>query len=408
MNAILLLMGLLVLSYLGGFLVGGRTIRGAGLPSGIEYVVIGFALGPHALGLLSTEVLDSFEALAEVGVGWLAFVIGLDFGRTRTGRVKAGHLLLGIASGLFTGAAVAAAVWFFSVRVRHVPPTMDLVILAGGVGAACAETTRHVVRWAIERHGAHGPLTTLLNGKTHADDFVPLTATAVLFSLAPKHEVPVHVPVLGWVGITVGLGLVLGAMTALHIGRELRVDQTWGVLLGTSVLGIGVAARLGLAGITVLFYMGVATAGLSRHRQALRAMVTPVERPILLPALLLAGANIDFRAMPGLGWIAAVAIAARILAKLVIGLPIGVRRASPFFGLGLLSSGALSMTVGLAFALRFPGPIGGTVLAAAAVASVVGEIIGPSALRRFLRDAGEIDEEAAASSSSTAATQVTT
>ena len=52
MNAVLLLMGLLVLSYLGSFLVGGRTVRGAGLPSGIEYVALGFVLGPQVLDMV--------------------------------------------------------------------------------------------------------------------------------------------------------------------------------------------------------------------------------------------------------------------------------------------------------------------------------------------------------------------
>jgi hypothetical protein len=40
-NAVLLLTGLLVLAYLGSFLVGGRTVRGAGLPSGVEFVALG-------------------------------------------------------------------------------------------------------------------------------------------------------------------------------------------------------------------------------------------------------------------------------------------------------------------------------------------------------------------------------
>jgi hypothetical protein len=124
-------------------------------------------------------------------------------------------------------------------------------------------------------------------------------------------------------------------------------------------------------------------------------MVAPVERAIMLPMLVLAGANIEFRGLPGLGWMVAIAIAARIVAKLAVGFPIGALRVSPerarsLLGLGLLSSGALSMTVGLAFAMRFPGPIGGAVLATAAAACVVGEIVGPAMLRRSLRAAGDI------------------
>src|SRR4051812_41312419 len=121
MNAILLLVGLLVLSYLGSFLVGGRTIRGAGLPSGIEYVVLGFVLGPHVLGILGRDLLGAFEPIAQVALGWLALVIGLDFGKTGDRRVGAGSMVLGLLSGVITGAMVGGAVWLYEIRVRHAP-----------------------------------------------------------------------------------------------------------------------------------------------------------------------------------------------------------------------------------------------------------------------------------------------
>jgi hypothetical protein len=44
----------------------------------------------------------------------------------------------------------------------------------------------------------------------------------------------------------------------------------------------------------------------------------------------------------------------------------------------------------LAFALRFPGAIGDTVLVAAVMSATVGEFVGPVRLRRTLERAGEI------------------
>jgi hypothetical protein len=40
--------------------------------------------------------------------------------------------------------------------------------------------------------------------------------------------------------------------------------------------------------------------------------------------------------------------------------------------------------VGLTFALRAPGPVGGSVLACAVAAVVAGELLSPAALRRLL------------------------
>jgi hypothetical protein len=390
-SAILVLVLLLVLSYAGILFGSGRTMRGAGLPSGVEYVALGFVLGPQVFGVLGHGLVTSFEPLVEVALGWIALVIGLDFGRSDDRRVKLGSAALGLLSGALTAGAVAAAVWFYVGHFVHQPSGVDRVLLAGGTGVACAETTRYAIRWVAERHAASGPLTRMLTDFAQTDDLVPLLAMAALFSLAPVTIARVGLTPAAWAGLTIGFGIVLGAMTAVHIGRELRTDRTWGVLTGMSVLGLGVAARLGLSMLTVLFFMGVTTAGLSRHRAALRAMVAPLERPILLPALVLAGAHLDFRATPALPAILAVVLFARMVAKLAFGAALAIPiKSSPLLGAGLLSSGALSISVGLAFAIRFPGPVGDSVLAAACVSCVVGELFGPMALRYVLRGAGEI------------------
>src|ERR1019366_85309 len=112
LNAILILMGLLVLSYLGSFLVSGRSVRGVGLPSGVEYTALGYVLGPHALGLVGADNLASFEPVVQVALGWLAFAVGLDFGYAGDRRVRAGSLTVGSLGSILTGAAVAAAAWF--------------------------------------------------------------------------------------------------------------------------------------------------------------------------------------------------------------------------------------------------------------------------------------------------------
>jgi hypothetical protein len=406
-NAVLLLVGLLVLSYLGSFLVGGRTVRGAGLPSGVEYVALGFVLGPQVLDMVGADMLASFEPVVQVALGWLAFAIGLDFGRARERRAALGSLALGTFGALVTGGAVAGATWL-ALRRLHVGSSLtEQILVAGGIGAACSETTRHAVRWVVERHSAQGPLADRLNELAHADDLLPLVAVAVLFALAPAARIPVLAPLRDLPAITIGLGLLLGAGAALLVRSELRFDETWAVLFGVSLITIGTTARLALSTLTASFFAGLAVSILSTHGRELRAMVAPTERPVLLPALLLAGAHLDFHASPKLPWIAAAAIGARLAAKIVVGWVLlaskPARKAGPLVGLSLISSGALAISIGLAFALRFPGAVGDTVLVVAAISATVGEFVGPARLRRALQVAGEIDEGTAGPPSSRSA-----
>lgn len=69
-------------------------------------------------------------------------------------------------------------------------------------------------------------------------------------------------------------------------------------------------------------------------------------------------------------------------------------------GLSLMSSGALAISIGLAFALRFPGLVGDTVLVVAALSATVGEFVGPARLRNALQRAGEIEDGASATPTS--------
>ena len=396
MNAIWLLMGLLLLSYIGSLLASGRAIRGMGLPSGAEYVVLGFLVGPSALRLVDREMLTTFEPFAHVALGWLMFVIGVTFGMTGDRRVRTSRLIGGLFVSLISGAAAFAAAWFFLAWRAPLAP-LDRLLAAGGIGAACAETTRYAVRWVAARHHAEGPVSDLVNEIAESDDLIPILAVAFLFALHPP-AVAFRLHAFGWVGITVGLGLLLGAMAALLLGKTFRLAETWGVLLGMSLLAIGTTERLGLSSISALFVMGVTLSALSPHRRELRRILSPTERPVMLPALLLAGAFTDFSLAKYLPYLVAVAIAARTVTKGLVGLGIlGIapvaRRAGPRLGLGLLSAGALAMSIGLAFALRFPGPVGGIVLACAAAITLFGELVGPTSLRNALTRAGETRDD---------------
>jgi hypothetical protein len=395
-NPVVVLMGLLVLSYLGSFLVAGRTSSGAGLPSGVEYAALGFVLGPRVLDVVGSDMLAAFEPVVQVAIGWLAFAVGLNFGYAGERRVPFGSMATGTLSALMTGGAVSAATWYAAGYWHFGATRVDAVLLAGGIGAACSETARLAVLWVVERQGARGPLADRLNDLAHSDHLLPLIAVAVLFALEPTHNVTVRLPLRDWPAITVGLGLLLGAGATLLLRSELRLEDAWGLLFGVSLIGIGAAARLALSTLTASFFAGLALSVLSRHRGQLREMVAPTERPVLLPALLLAGARLDFRSTAGLLWIAAAAIGARIVAKLAVGWLLALsslpaRKGGPLVGLSLLSSGALAMSIGLAFALRFPGAIGDTVLVVAVLSATVGEFIGPVRLRRTLELAGEVE-----------------
>jgi Kef-type K+ transport system membrane component KefB len=393
-----LLFALLAAAFLGTGLMGRPGHPRRGLASGSGSALVGFLLGPTLLGVVTPGVVTLFTPLAQVGLGWLALILGLDYGWVERRRISVPRRVAGTVAGAFTLALVATAAFCV---LRRVQPTglawnedVRTWIEAGGIGAACAETTRLAVRWVADRIRAEGPLTELLTDLADADDLAPMLLCGVLFALQPPEGLHWGTnPTLLWTGQIV-LGAAIGFMTALLLARDFRSQSLWGVLFGTSTVAIGLAVRAELSALTVAFAMGLGLSQVSRHRHAIRALVVPIEGPLRLPALFLAGARIDLGAVPLLAWSVPAALGARILAKALVAMAVTLfsppaRKAGPWLAPSLLACGPSTLSIGLAFALRFPGAVGDTVLVCAAAATILGEVVAPTSLKLALRRAGE-------------------
>jgi hypothetical protein len=393
MSSVALLLGLLVVAYVGSSLMSGK---GAGyrLPSGAEYLLLGLALGPYALGVFERSTLSSFEPLAVVGTAWITLVIGADFGFQDGRRASLRGMVSGIALALVTSGAIFAGVHAVGARFATFSPK-ELQVVSAGIALAACETTRHAVTWVVARHSAEGPLMRFISDVTDSDDVVPILGMAVLFPLAAPPQVPMSLSWWTWAEITVGLGIVLGGTAAALLRSEPRASEGWGVILGAALLGTGIAWRLGLAPQATTFAIGLSLPALSRHGKELRAMLARTEQPVLLPTLLLAGADVAIDEPYRFAALVAVTLLARAVVRILMA-PIFTRlmaaptAASVLLGVGLMPSGALSIAAGLAFAGRFPGKVGDTILAAAVASALLGELVGPSSLKRALTRAGEI------------------
>lgn len=393
MSGVGALLGLLVLAYVGSMLVSGRTIRGFGLPSGAEYLVLGFVVGPHALGMFTRSTISTFEPIFVLGASWLALVTGIGYGVIGQRRIRLGPAFVGVVTACGVAAGVAALLYyaFGELGVLSGAERLDTALFAG---ITCCETTRHMVRWVVERHGARGPISDWVADMARASVAVPLLGLGWIMAKAPAPPLAM-LGELERLGVTVGIGVVLGHVAAVLLGREFRRDESWGLLLGTSILAAGLTAKIGLSSMTALFVMGLTLTLVSRHRLEIKFMVQPTEKPVMLPVVLAVGASISLD-VPELGWIVAAAVAARLAVEIARGMVFFValppaRSAWAEVGLGMTSTGALTLAAAFTLHVRVPGTSSDIVLAIAAAGVLLGEAVGPALLRRALARTGETD-----------------
>jgi CPA2 family monovalent cation:H+ antiporter-2 len=127
--------------------VGLRRLR---LPLILAFLLVGMVVGPHALGLV--EATETTQTLAEFGVVFLLFTLGLEFSLPRLIAMRGEVFTLGGLQVLGTTAAVAAVGWTIGLA-------LPVAILLGG--AVAMSSTAIVLRQLTEQdelNRTHGRL----------------------------------------------------------------------------------------------------------------------------------------------------------------------------------------------------------------------------------------------------------
>lgn len=152
------------------------------LPSILGYLALGVLLGPHGLGLVDNS--PQFQYLAEFGVVFLLFMIGLEFSAPLLLRMRGAVFGLGGAQVLLTGAIAAAVALALGIGPA------GAVVLGGVVAMSSTALVTRQLAHQGELHTRHGrnamgillfqdlmviPLLMLLNGLSG-----PATTTSVV------------------------------------------------------------------------------------------------------------------------------------------------------------------------------------------------------------------------------------
>ena len=179
--------------------------RRLGLPSILGYVTVGLALGPHASGIFSESA--TTHLLAELGVVFLLFTLGLEFSWPRMVALRREVFGLGSLQVLGTTAVVALIAHMFGMPWAH-------CIVLGGVVAM--SSTVLIVQQLTERAELNRTHGRLAFSVVLFQDIAVVPFLALAAALAPGQQ--------GF-DITKALSLVAGGailvLLVLAVGRWL-------------------------------------------------------------------------------------------------------------------------------------------------------------------------------------------
>jgi len=280
---------LLLLAATIAVVVGLRRLR---MPPIIGFLAVGMTVGPHALGWVATT--ETTRALAEFGVVFLLFTLGLEFSLPRLIATRGEVFLLGSLQVGATTAAVAAIAMAFDV------PLAVAVVLGGAVAMSSTAIVLQQLTQQGELNRTHGRLAfgTLLFQDLAV---VPFLALAGVLASA---DATISTPEISFAVVKAAIALVIvlaaGRWLLRPLFHEIAASGapelfTFAVLF----VAIGAAWSTHAAGLT--FALGAFLAGMmlaeTEYRYQVEAGIRPFRDTLLGLFFVTIGMQLD---VPGL------------------------------------------------------------------------------------------------------------
>ncbi len=395
MIAILQLLAILGLGYLGTHYFAERIRARFHVTTGIEFVVLGVLVGPHVTYVVTPEVLSQLGPVISLAIGAVGLILGLECRFAELRDTQRQGLVLssfgGTSTTVVVGGLAAAFLW------HMLPPAAFWVALPAGLalGAISAVSTPEPAGTVDAEMEGHTRLASILQSSAKFDRLIATLLFGLVFCLFHVGEPAGVRPLTAteWVVVSVGIGVVLGALFFLFLGREQDPDRLLLALMGIILFSSGAAYYLNLSPLFVNLVLGAMLANTSRHAVALREVMGSIERPLKVVILLLAGASWNLGALvsPIVLGLLAICLLGRPLGKILGGaltFRYGERRPylTPWIGMGTLAHGSLAVAMAVNFQEVYSGVAADGLFSAVLVSVLVWELLAPARIRRALID----------------------
>lgn len=383
----------------------GKLISKLRLPSILGWLIVGMFFGPHALGLVSQEVLDA--AWYNTIIMWMQCAFGLMLGTELVWKkIKSygkGLIVTTLTQSLGTFFLVTL-VFGIVFAVTGIP--IYLAFIFGGIALATAPAPALSI---VNEFHAKDPVTDTLLPMAVLDDVVAIavffTVNSLVSGFASGGSLPMYmIPVM--IFLPIAIGIAVGLPAGLVLKKVKGRVWTLAVLLAgiTLTVGIGWFVNSLLSGITLNYMlMGVSFSAVFTNMVTAERLeeITKYFHPILAVSLLAAivdlGAPLNYHLILGAGLYTFIYIAARGAGKYfgarlgakAMKLPDTVRK---YLGLTLLPHSGVSLVfTGIACSSLAALPeLAGIVQGTIAAAAVINEIIAVIAAKKGFELAGEI------------------
>lgn len=386
--------------------IAGKLTSKLKLPSILGWLIAGMVIGPHALGLLGSSVLDSqwFGVLESILECTFGLMIGTEliWKQMKTAGPQILITTITESLGTFLVVSLVFGVIFWSSGIP-----LYLAFMFGGIALATAPAPSLSV---VNDLKTSGPVTRTLIPMAALDDLVGALVFFLVIALVSAHISTAGIPV-SMVLFLVFLPVLIGILTGFITGKMLQHTKTPASTLTVMLIMLLVSAGIGFAINSMLpapvlnfMLIGMSFSAVfanmitEEQLSGMMKVMDPVIGFAMIVVILDLGAPLDYHLIFGAGIYTAIYIIARAIGKYsgayfgaaITHAPDTVKR---YLGFTLLPHSGVSLVfTGIAVSvLEGPAPecasiIQGTIAAAA----VINEIIAVFMAKKGFEWAGEL------------------
>jgi len=355
--------------------------------SGAEYLVLGILIGPQVSGFMSTSVVQSLTPFMTLALGWIGVALGMRFHLPQLIRTPAQFYKLALTEAALTFIFVSVIMTFAFAWALDF--TWDKVILpALSLGAIATATAPAPV--ALMGDNEPDAVVQQLEITGLLDGVFAICAFGILLCVA-HIDVQAGDRVLTateWAAISIGIGVIGGALFHLFIGAEKQPDRLFIALAGSIILSTGAAAFLRLSPLLPSLLIGFILVNTSANRAEITRMVQSFERPLYYVMMIFAGAawrpSQNSWLLPVLLYLflrAAAKLGSARLAARALGAP---ELVESNWGRGLLAQGTIALAIGMSYSLNDATLVPNVVFTAAIVSVLITDFFGVRIITRLM------------------------
>ncbi len=386
MKFLLSLIVLMIITFAGTKFFSGKKDLSLGIKNifftGLEYIIVGFILGPVIFNILDGDSIVKFEPFTVFGLTWIGFLFGIQFEFKQLKKLPKKFFSITIVQGIFTFISVFLAINFIPPLFLKSQKTDILIsaLILGSISVSTAPSALSIVNKNFRFRNRK--LFDLLRYISSVDSLLSIIIFSFLVSYLVNNNFP-GISILlfaEWILITILIGVIPAFFFSFILKLSKKHYDFIAILIGIIAFTGGLAFHFNHSSLVSGFFGGIILANLCRKRVDAIIFLQEAEKSIYILILLLLGASLDL-SVSFIFIFFAIFFLFRVFGKFT-GNFIAIKLFPANFsipntvGLALLSEGGIGFAILIDFHLLFP-QYGKIAIVIVLLSAAITELISP-------------------------------